>query len=148
MATLKRMESSSEWSRELSIISWAIPYLLWWISSLAMSCIYLLAVRQWGGQLCLSRKDIEGVFGTQLAVQGQFLSELLNQHVTTWVMEAALATLHRYKIYWQQRENSTPPHLAPWIQMHSIGKELQRLLVHPFSWKIKQNLSGIQPKNA
>ena len=39
------------------------------------------------------------------------LSELLNQHVITCVMEA-LATLHRYKIYWQQRDNVTP-HLAP-----------------------------------
>ena len=35
----------------------------------------------------------------QLAVQGQFLSELLNLHFITCVMEA-LATLHRYKIDW------------------------------------------------
>ena len=54
----------------------------------------------------------------QLAVQGQFLSERLNQHVITCVMEA-LATLHRYKIYWQQRDNVTP-HLAPWIQIISV----------------------------
>jgi hypothetical protein len=48
----------------------------------------------------------------QFAVHSQFLSELLNKHVNTCVVEA-LATLHRYKVYCQQTRDNSTSHLAP-----------------------------------